>query len=55
VVTGARLDALMRVPLARLLALKTLAMKLKAQEEAIARLQDSADTRIPSRPWASSL
>lgn len=40
VVTGARLDALMRVPLARLLALKTLAMKLKAQEEAIARLQE---------------
>jgi len=40
VVTGHRLDALMRVPLARLLALKTLAMKLKAQEEAIARLQE---------------
>jgi hypothetical protein len=39
VVTHCRLDALMRVPLARLGALKTLAMKLEAQEGAIASLQ----------------
>ncbi|HEX8821313.1 MAG TPA: hypothetical protein VF794_15400 [Archangium sp.] len=39
-VTHQRLDALMRVPLARLRVLKTLDTKLKAQEEAIARLQE---------------
>lgn len=39
VVTQCRLDALTRVPLARLSALKTLATKLEAQEDAIASLQ----------------
>jgi hypothetical protein len=35
-----RLDALMRVPIARLHARKTLVMKLRAQEDAIAHLQE---------------
>jgi tetratricopeptide (TPR) repeat protein len=39
-VTRCRLDALMRLPLARLRALKMLALRLEAQEDAIANLQE---------------